>query len=646
MITGLILIILGTVLFFLPGIFLSYILFPECDVIERIVYSIILASSIKIIYGFFISAIGISSIFWAAAVWAFLTILFFLILFIQGKDRKTIANKHILYIALMSLVGFAFKLWFSLPVKNFSDCIVPYATKFTKGNVPDLGFYTGMAVNHSYYMPGKLNSFVSILNINSYLQIFLSAFVYLGFLYILFKTYKKPVGNVFFAVAIFSIFPIELFQVREIGILLISYITVISLFILFKKIEKGFFIFCAIAGFTVAVQYYTGTMAVIIVSLGFILAIIIKYFIQHKNIKNIFKNLIRDKRLWAYLFMATMCFSLMNMVTQMGYFTIKKALDTSNIKYTFNSLVNNKNNNQLTLNNVPNSTSGKTSNSTSGKTSAKAATKASGSMSIGTPVNSYTKEEYNIYNVISPYKVKRFLGFSAIGWQSIFFLFCGFVFILYIFSCFIRKKPLEESDKDILCGIIPAALLGFAFTYMNYPARVFDYLSFFAILALKTPKKYSKILFSLAFIFIFMTNIYVINETRIFLENPDGEIAGAAQIGKNFSGKIFSDECFVNQLILHNYYNVTGTDDRDQILVGLFYSNNEIDFKNSIDSLKETGVSYIATTKRMRDEYILMLNFPQRPLMNEDLYRKDLDKVYDNGDVEVYSIKTKNGPSE
>jgi len=186
-------------------------------------------------------------------------------------------------------------------------------------------------------------------------------------------------------------------------------------------------------------------------------------------------------------------------------------------------------------------------------------------------------------------------------------------------------------------------MLGLAFLYINYPARIFDYLSFFAILALKIPKKYLKFFLLISFIFMAISNIYAINDKRIFFGASDGELAAAREIAvNNLNGRIFSDECFADKLILSDYYSVTGTDDKDEIVKGLFYSADESMFKNAVNNLKNSGVSYIATTKRMRNEYILMLNFPQKPLTNENFYKKDLNKIYDNGDVEVYSAKIKN----
>lgn len=521
----------------------------------------------------------------------------------------------------MSLVGFAFKLWFFLPVKNFSGCY-DYAVKFIRGTVPNLGFYTGMAIDHSYYILGKLNGFVSFLDINSYLQIFLSVFVYLGFLYILFKAYKKT-GVALWFFALLSVFPIELFQNLDIGILLISYISIISLFILIKKNNWGFFILCLIISGLLAVQYYTATMAIILISLGFTIAILIKSFIKYKNIKSTFKSIFQDKHFLMYLLVLIISSLLMLLFTEMWNFTGGKLQNVSDINHTVSYISTVAENS--TQNIINNSTKNVASNNT---------------QNIANVTSNSTQ---NIANVTDSYQAQRFFGFSAIGWQSIFFVFCGFTFVLYAILCLFKKTPWGKDDEDILYGIIPISMLGLAFLYINYPARIFDYLSFFAILALKIPKKYLKFFLLISFIFMAISNIYAINDKRIFFGASDGELAAAREIAvNNLNGRIFSDECFADKLILSDYYSVTGTDDKDEIVKGLFYSADESMFKNAVNNLKNSGVSYIATTKRMRNEYILMLNFPQKPLTNENFYKKDLNKIYDNGDVEVYSAKIKN----
>jgi hypothetical protein len=102
-------------------------------------------------------------------------------------------------------------------------------------------------------------------------------------------------------------------------------------------------------------------------------------------------------------------------------------------------------------------------------------------------------------------------------------------------------------------------------------------------------------------------------------------------------GKIFSDIFFANQLISNGYYNVTGADDNDILVYSLFYQSNPSIFLDAIKTLDiDLNVDYIALTKRMQEQYILMVNFPQKPLINRELYEENLIKVYNNGDVKVY----------
>jgi len=40
----------------------------------------------------------------------------------------------------------------------------------------------------------------------------------------------------------------------------------------------------------------------------------------------------------------------------------------------------------------------------------------------------------------------------------------------------------------------------------------------------------------------------------------------------------------------------------------------------------------------MQEKYILMANVPQKPLININLYEENLEKIYDNGDVKIFTI--------
>jgi len=148
--------------------------------------------------------------------------------------------------------------------------------------------------------------------------------------------------------------------------------------------------------------------------------------------------------------------------------------------------------------------------------------------------------------------------------------------------------------------------------------------------------------FILSFIFILITGFYVAKDKRVFFETADKEIEGALWINNSLQGKVFSDQPFINQLILNSYYNVTGVYDDDIIVYNLFYQNDSSIFSNAINTLDvNLSVDYIVLTKRMQEQYILMLNVPQKPLININLYEENLVKVYDNEGVRIYELKTK-----
>ena len=137
-----------------------------------------------------------------------------------------------------------------------------------------------------------------------------------------------------------------------------------------------------------------------------------------------------------------------------------------------------------------------------------------------------------------------------------------------------------------------------------------------------------------------MSGFCVARDRRMFFETSDKEVEGALWISNSLQGKIFSDQPFINQLVLKGYYNITGADDKDPIVDSLFHQGNPSIFLNTINNLGDNlDVDYIALTKRMREQYILMLDLPREPLTNINLYEENLIKVYDNGDVRVYEIK-------
>ena len=584
--------ILGVALFLLPGILLSYIIFSKIDIIKRAVYSIVLAISILTILGAFLYLLNLLTSINIILSLIFLILLFLLILKLGNKRHKTEFNKDIWYLIFFSLVGTAWRLWFLNSVKSFGDAY-GYATKFIGKAVPNLGFYTGIATDRASYIGLKASESIFrsfSLNI-TYLNIFLITFIFLGFIYLVFSEYRNR-KLAYLGVALMALGPIELFHsTLSITGHSLSYLSLFPLFLLFKSEEKKIFWVALLLATAMMFTYYTTSMVMLLASVCFIIALFIKELIKTKNLARTLRNSLTNKKILLFLLIITILASYVYLFSNMLTFSVKEAQDFSTIKKTTSSIVK--------------------------KTTIK---------TDSFPTDSFPNK----------YKDPTFLGFSAIGWQSIFFLLCGLTFIFYI----IRKRNFSENNIDLLLCLIPVSIISYGFLHVDYQTRIFDYFAFFGLLVINIPKKYFKIFFILSFIFILISGFYVVKDRKMFFEKSEEEIEAALWISNSLQGKVFSDQVFINHLISNGCYNVTGARDDDPLVYNLFYQNDPSVFLETIEILNVNfNVDYIALTKRMQEQYILMLNFPQKSLITTELYEENLIKVYDNGDVKVYEAK-------
>jgi len=572
--------VLGIILFFLSGVLLSYIIERKTDIIKRAVYSITLAPCISVILGILLYYLNLLTAINIILILIFLNILFLLIILNSNEKHKTKFNKDLLYLIFFSIIGTLWRLRFLKSIKNLNDPYA-YAFKFFGKTIPNLGFYTGMTIDHSRFIGINIFSKISkFLLIDSFLNFFggfLITFLFLGFIYLIFPVYRSK-KLALIGIALMSFGPIEIFHTTtDFFGHSFSYITLLSLFLLYKSKNKKYFLIPLLLSVIMIFTYVTSTMINTLTSIGFIIALSSKDLIKNRNIKNLFKN----KKILVFVLIMIISLSFV-----FGSYSLKlnssKRINSSNTEL------------------------------------------------ITKHITSYS---------IMKYKDPTFLGLSAIRWQMIFFFLCGLTFIFYIIRKIIGKKDLSKKDSDLLLCLIPILIVSSAFFYVNLPTRIFNYFAFFGLLSLKIPKKYLKIFFILSFIFILITGFYVAQDKKIFFETSDKEIKGALWINESLKGKIFSDQAFVNQLILNNYYNVTGAYDDNIIVYNLFYQNNSSIFLNTTDTLnKNLGVDYIVLTKRMIEKYILMVNVPQKPLNNINLYEENLEKIYDNGDIKVFKI--------
>jgi hypothetical protein len=314
-------------------------------------------------------------------------------------------------------------------------------------------------------------------------------------------------------------------------------------------------------------------------SIGFIIALFVKEFIRTKTLRKTVENFLKNKKMLCFLLILAIVALYTYVFSNMVVYTLDRTQVPLNIK-----------------------------------------------KSVPTVTES----------VSTKYRDPAFLGLSAIRWQILFFFLCGLTFIFY----FIRKIDFGNENLDLLLCLIPIVMISYGFIHVNMPTRIFDYFAFFGLLVLKIPKKYMKVFFILSFIFILITSFYVAKDKRVFFETPNKEIEGAKEISNLLQGRIFSDQSVINQLVLNNYYNVTGTYDEDPLVYDLFYQDNVSAFMDATTYLSvNLSVDYIAITERMQEQYILMLNYPSKPIRSMAFYDENLIKIYDNGDVRVYKLE-------
>lgn len=591
--------ILGIVIFLTPGIFLGFILFPKINIVERTIFSLSLS----------IGSIGIISIllYFLGALNQLLLLLSMLLLILTSslliifrKNNnclyKTEYDKSILYIILFSLLGTAWKHLFIKSINNLSDPYA-YSLKFVGKIVPDLGYYTGMALDKSKYIGTIITSRIfEFLYIEQVTETFLITFLFLGFVFLVFKEYRQDGRLAYLGVAVMAIGPIEIFYTTlNVYGHSLAYVSLLPLFLLFKSKNIKIFWIILLFSIVMTTTYYTSSITIILCCFGFLIALIINDLIKIRSVKKVVANLYKNKKFLCFLIIFFITLSYLFMFSKMSTYSMGRAKDFTDIKITAERL----------------------------------------------DVFHTGSDDASVDDIVladTLYKDPTFLGLSAIRWQILFFVLCGFSFILYL----ILKRRFDEEEISLILCLIPIIIISYGFFHVNLPTRIFDYFAFFGLMNFRLPRKHFKLIFLIFIIFILISGFYVAKDRKVFLEVSREEIMAAKEIKNHLTGKIFSDETFINQLVLNDYYNVTGANDKDKIVENLFYQKDKKVFLDSISLLNNSGVNYVAITKRMREKYVLMVNYPQKPIFNFELYEQNLKEAYNNGSVIIYSTSSSN----
>jgi len=591
---------LGTIIFFLPGVLLSYVIFKKTSFIERAAYSIIFSSIIATLLGFILILTKVLFSSYIIISMIFLNIILIFILLLMKKRYSFSTgkiNKTFFIIIFFTLIGFCWRLYFRLKANEWGDGITSHLDHLISDKIrevgsylitiPNLGFYIGMVKDHANFF-GKtgVSAIYEILSFHhNLISIFLSVFLLVVFTYIVIKCYTKNEKLALFGALVISFGPVEIWQntFTFFGGEL-TYVAVISLFILYKRRKLEYSWFVLLLAISLMFCYYTIAVAMIILSAGFMISLAIKNF-EYKKISSSIIRIFTDKVFLSYLMIIIIILSFIFV------FSIERVstYTTDNIQAV--------------------------------------ASKAGDLVSDNTSVTNLTTPK-----TIMPYKNDtRFLGIPIISWQDIYLMFLGVTFIIHLLF-----RKINEDDKDILYSFIPVLLLAIAFLSVNMPERLFSYFAFFCLLSVKISKRFFTIFAIFSMIFIIVTGFVVASDRVRFFSNSNGEIDAAKWVKNNLNGTILGDERFISLVIQQNYFDVDGFKDDSVYLYPVFYEN---DSNNTIAAFSKLKVIYFATTKRMREDYILMLNFPQEHMTNAQMYEDSFKKVYDNNDVRIYKIK-------
>lgn len=600
---------IGPILFLGTGYLLGLFLFKKLNVLERISFSVGLSIGYFGLWSIFLYLLGLyskSSIYILSIISIFV---FIFILFINIKKYKNFKDdwhNSIISVFSFSILGvvlrFIYQKYFELNSYTISD---PYAYSFgfIDKNIPDLGFYSGIARDKSLFFGNFITENISsFFYLNGWLVIFLANFFYLSFIYLFIEKISKDKYISLFTVAIMFIGPIELFySANSIFGHPLSYL-IIPVFLLgLVTNTKNYSVLTTMLCLTMLPTYYTSGVIIALISIGLLISILIKDLLEkEKKIKEIFISKIFLK--FSIILIISSFYIIF--LSGMTEYSIDSYFDKSNREIFQSNIIDLKEN-------------------------------------IIDSKKNTTLENQIEYNSI--YKDPQFIFLSAIRWQMLFLALCFGIFTLIIFKKIIKKEKIDEKEKTVLLILIPIILISLGFWHVNLPTRIFNYLCFFFIslltfILVDLSDETKKNIYILTFVFFVLTTIFVVKDKKAFLTISKEEISSARKISlKGFEGKIFSDQVFINQLILSKYYNVTGANDKDQLVKNIFFQNNENVFKDAIKILRNNGVTHIAVTKRMSEKYILMLNYPQKKLITEGMFKK-LEKTYDDGIVVLYKL--------
>lgn len=594
-------------LMLIPGVLLSYLLFSRLPAYLRITYTLLLSVSLANAITFILSSVRAFSAD-ALIITVLLSIPLLGLILYRNRTRLAAHPAEIratIGIGAFALIGTAWRWYFRNSANSWGDGFASRVSAVLNqptaqsggsvGEIPDLNFYTGVVADYApYQTPRLLYSALKELGAyDQYLFTFFAVFVLASLAYTCIMLYSKRADLAYLGSFIIALGPIEIWHTTfTITGGDLSYAALMVLFIAMRERTRAYAVLAGIVSFVMAITYHTGSIVLLIASLGFAATILLRTVLARANHKSSAKTLLSRSDLITCIVIALISASIL--FTFHATTTARHVTEPTLIAY--DSLLE----------------IGEQSEPDGAPQSDRV---------ISTPRPTY------------PYESEAtFAGLSAITWQNIVLLLIGSTFFVHILT---HRRT--DHDLDTFYAIVPAALVGLAFVAVNMEQRSFTYLAFFAFTALRVPRSISRFVIVIIVAFFVLTGYVVASERVAFYTNAPGELDAARWVANSLNGTVISDSRFSSLLIAETYYDVDGFSDISPHMYTVFYSAEPTD---PARSLCELNASYFVSTDRMREGHILMANFPSMPSTNIETMRAVYPIVYDNGDAIVFDVSS------
>jgi len=241
----------------------------------------------------------------------------------------------------------------------------------------------------------------------------------------------------------------------------LAYCAFFLLLLLYKRDDRPFFWFVFIVCLTVVAKYYTGSLVIIIMSIGFIVTYTLMTLQQDGWRRETFRDIRKKECIHKYAIIAGASLLYLGAFSKMTNYTMGLF-----------------------------------------QTAQPAARLISQMQTLG------GEGEFMLYS--DP----TIFGLSALNWQILLFVLCGSTFFWRVRA---KKIPPDQFHDLVIIGG-PVLLLACAFVYADYPIRAFDYGAIIFLLYLFVPRPGRRVVTTCCVVLIYLLSFQIIHDKKIFFD--------------------------------------------------------------------------------------------------------------------------------